>query len=91
MDIIDIRTKRHTVQTGNLRGHNAALKLSADLDGLVETSLNLGILKTCGQEVTASTAIRSAVESAKHKVNLQVAPDEMKRCFLPAVRSALTA
>ena len=48
------------------------MAMSADLDGLVETSLNLGILKTCGQEVTASTAIRSAVESAKHKVNLQV-------------------
>ena len=51
---------------------NGVMAMSADLDGLVETSLNLGILKTCGQEVTASTAIRSAVESAKHKVNLQV-------------------
>jgi len=51
---------------------NGVMAMSADIEGLVETSLNLGILRTCEQEVVASTAIRSAIETAKHKVNLQV-------------------
>ncbi|MDE7184941.1 MAG: aminoacyl-histidine dipeptidase [Lachnospiraceae bacterium] len=51
---------------------NGVMAMSADIDGLVETSLNLGILRTSEQEVTASTAIRSAIETAKYKVNLQV-------------------
>lgn len=51
---------------------NGVMAMSADIAGLVETSLNVGVLKTCGKEVVASTAIRSAIETAKHKVNLQV-------------------
>lgn len=51
---------------------NGVMAMSADIDGLVETSLNVGVLKTCENEVIASTAIRSAIETAKHKVNLQV-------------------
>lgn len=51
---------------------NGVTAMSADMDGLVETSLNVGILRTNDREVVASSAIRSAVETAKHKVNLQV-------------------
>lgn len=51
---------------------NGVMAMSADIDGLVETSLNVGILKTCDNEVVASSAIRSAIETAKHKVNLQL-------------------
>ena len=51
---------------------NGVMAMSADIAGLVETSLNVGVLKTCENEVVASTAIRSSIETAKHKVNLQV-------------------
>lgn len=51
---------------------NGVKAMSADIDGLVETSLNVGILKTCDGEIIASSAIRSAIETAKHKVNLQL-------------------
>ena len=51
---------------------NGVQAMSADIEGLVETSLNVGILRTCDSEVIASSAIRSAIETAKHKVNLQL-------------------
>lgn len=40
-------------------------KMSFAVDGLVQTSLNLGILKTSQTEVTASFSVRSSVESEK--------------------------
>lgn len=51
---------------------NGVMAMSADIDGLVETSLNIGILRTDDNEVIASSAIRSAIETAKHKVNLEL-------------------
>jgi dipeptidase D len=51
---------------------NGVVTMSADIDNLVETSLNVGILKTNINEVVASCSLRSSIESAKHKVNLQV-------------------
>lgn len=51
---------------------NGVLTMSADIDGLVETSLNVGILKTCGDKIIASIAIRSAIDTAKNKVKLQI-------------------
>lgn len=51
---------------------NGVMAMSADIDGLVETSLNVGILKTLETEVVASSAIRSAIETAKHKIFLEV-------------------
>lgn len=51
---------------------NGVMAMSADIEGLVETSLNVGILRTTDTEVVASIAIRSAIETAKHKVFLQV-------------------
>lgn len=40
--------------------------MSADMPGLVETSLNLGILEYEGGSLTAEFSLRSSVESAKH-------------------------
>lgn len=51
---------------------NGVMAMSADIEGLVETSLNVGILRMTATEVVASIAIRSAIETAKHKVFLQV-------------------
>jgi dipeptidase D len=51
---------------------DGVMTMSADIEGLVETSLNIGTIRTDFNEVTASCAIRSSVESAKYKVNLIV-------------------
>ena len=39
--------------------------MSASVSGLVETSLNLGILKTEGNQVTIEQSVRSSVETSK--------------------------
>lgn len=44
---------------------NGVQAMSADMPGLVETSLNLGILKTDAEELLAEFSVRSSVESAK--------------------------
>ncbi|MBR0366134.1 MAG: aminoacyl-histidine dipeptidase, partial [Clostridia bacterium] len=41
-------------------------RMSFDIEGLVQTSLNLGILETSEKEVTFSFAVRSSVESEKN-------------------------
>lgn len=45
---------------------NGVQAMSADMPGLVETSLNLGILKCEKEELTAEFSVRSSVESAKN-------------------------
>ncbi len=44
---------------------NGVQAMSADMPGLVETSLNLGILEWNGAELLAEFSVRSSVESAK--------------------------
>ena len=44
---------------------NGIQTMSADIEGLVQTSLNLGILTTGADNVTASFSVRSSVESQK--------------------------
>ena len=44
---------------------NGVMAMSADVPGLVQTSLNLGILKTEGDAVCASFAVRSSVNAEK--------------------------
>lgn len=44
---------------------NGVQAMSADVEGLVETSLNLGVMKLTEDSLTLSFAIRSSVESAK--------------------------
>ena len=45
---------------------NGVQAMSADMPGLVETSLNLGILEYAGGELRAEFSVRSSVESAKN-------------------------
>lgn len=47
-------------------------KMSFAIPGLVQTSLNLGILETGGDEVTCSFSIRSSVESEKDALVEQI-------------------
>lgn len=44
---------------------NGIVKMSGDIEGLVETSLNLGIVKTEKDEMILTYALRSSVDSAK--------------------------
>ena len=44
---------------------NGVQAMSADMEGLVETSLNLGVLKIDESGVSASFSVRSSVESSK--------------------------
>lgn len=44
---------------------NGIQTMSADIPGLVQTSLNLGILKTTNANVTASSGVRSSLDSEK--------------------------
>lgn len=43
---------------------NGVMEMSADIEGLVETSLNLGILKTDDDSITLLFALRSSIASA---------------------------
>ena len=45
---------------------NGVQAMSADMEGLVETSLNLGILEITPEKFIAEFAVRSSVESAKY-------------------------
>lgn len=56
-------TKRVTTALLNLPG--GIQRMSFDMEGLVQTSLNLGIMKTEEQQVTFSYSVRSSVESEK--------------------------
>lgn len=51
---------------------NGIQRMSYDIDGLVQTSLNLGILKTSDTEVSYSFAVRSSVETEKDAVVQQI-------------------
>lgn len=44
---------------------NGVQAMSIDVEGLVETSLNLGVMKLSGEYLSLSFAIRSSLESAK--------------------------
>lgn len=52
---------------------NGIMAMSVDIAGLVETSLNVGILKLERDEMVASSAIRSSIETAKKQLMEQVA------------------
>lgn len=47
---------------------NGIIKWSDNIDGLVETSLNLGTLKTDSQKVSAAFAVRSSVDKQKNNL-----------------------
>ncbi len=47
---------------------NGIMKMSQDIDNLVQTSLNVGITKTTDNEVVCSFSVRSSVESEKNEL-----------------------
>ena len=47
---------------------NGIQKMSSDIKGLVQTSLNLGILNTKGNKLEASFAVRSSVNSERNQL-----------------------
>ena len=51
---------------------NGIQRMSADIPGLVQTSLNLGILRTVGDQVELDYSVRSSLESEKEMVIDQV-------------------
>ncbi len=64
---MDEDSKKRTVAAlVNLPG--GVLRMSADIPGLVETSLNMGILKTTDEEVLMTFAVRSSVGTEKEEV-----------------------
>lgn len=48
---------------------NGVQEMSADIDGLVQTSLNMGILKTTDTQVTMSFCVRSSITSQKEMLS----------------------
>lgn len=54
-----------TVVSALLLLPNGVQRMSSDIQGLVQTSLNLGILKTSEREVVASFSVRSSVSTEK--------------------------
>ena len=45
---------------------DGVIEMSKEIEGLVETSLNMGIMSQDGESLKMSFAVRSSVESAKH-------------------------
>jgi dipeptidase D len=52
---------------------NGVIKMSADIEGLVETSTNLGVLVTKGKSVDVILSQRSSVESEKTDISNSIA------------------
>ena len=48
---------------------NGIQKMSMDIEGLVQTSLNMGIVKTTEKELSISFCVRSSVASEKEMIN----------------------
>ena len=51
---------------------NGIVKMSGDIEGLVETSLNLGVMRTEEDELILTYALRSSVDSAKRALGERV-------------------
>ncbi|EOD00779.1 aminoacyl-histidine dipeptidase [Caldisalinibacter kiritimatiensis] len=51
---------------------NGVQTMSADVEGLVESSNNIGVLTTEKDEIVFSSAVRSSVKSLKHEINERV-------------------
>ncbi len=52
---------------------NGVIKMSADIEGLVETSTNLAVVTTKGKTVDVILSQRSSVESEKHDISNSIA------------------
>ena len=52
---------------------NGVIKMSEDIEGLVQTSLNLGIMDTFSEEITLSFSVRSSVNKEKEALIVELA------------------
>ena len=52
---------------------NGVIKMSADIEGLVETSTNLAVVVTKGKTIEVTLSQRSSVESEKHDISNTIA------------------
>lgn len=78
------KTTTQNVITALYNLPNGIQKMSYDIEGLVQTSLNLGILKTEKTEVTFSFSARSSIESEKTEMTDRIT------CLLQALGGAVT-
>ncbi len=58
---------------------NGIQKMSMDIDGLVQTSLNMGIVDTFDNEVMLSFCVRSSVDSEREMLNRRL--ESLIHCF----------
>lgn len=68
---MDSRTKENII-TLLTETPNGVVKMSEEIEGLVETSLNLGVLKTEGNTITAVFALRSNKEVSLKELTEQI-------------------
>lgn len=47
---------------------NGVQSMSMDIEGLVESSTNLGVVTTCGNEIRFESAVRSSIRSLKYNI-----------------------
>lgn len=59
-------------------------RMSADIEGLVQTSLNLGILKTTPTKVSYSLSLRSSVETEKQELTARI------QCLMDILGGSMT-
>ena len=64
---------------------NGIQRMSSDIEGLVQTSLSLGIMKTAGDEVSFCYSVRSSVESEKEELEARL------KCLMEALGGRYTA
>lgn len=81
--VFDKKT-RDAVVTALVNLPGGIQKMSRDIEGLVQTSLNLGILKTDDKEVTMSYSVRSSVQSEKEELVLRL------KCLMDSLNGYVT-
>ncbi|MDE6233725.1 MAG: aminoacyl-histidine dipeptidase [Lachnospiraceae bacterium] len=63
---------------------NGIQKMSSDIEGLVQTSLNLGILSTSEEEVSMSFSVRSSISTEKDELVSRL------KCLMEALGGSVT-
>lgn len=75
---------RDNVITALVNLPNGVQKMSSDIEGLVQTSLNLGILKTTEDEVSMSFSVRSSISSEKDELT------SVLKCLMESLEGSVT-
>lgn len=69
--VMDAESKRRAI-TALMNLPGGVQRMSADIEGLVQTSLNMGILTTLSEEMTMHFAVRSSVSTEKEELLCRV-------------------